>query len=83
MQVHANPMKAAEPELLLQHNKVSVAHKHKHKRTHSQTGHQSAVPGVTTLADDATVEQAGQQVGRQEVGLTVGQNGDDGEELSA
>lgn len=48
-----------------------------------KAGQPSAVPRVTSLADDAAVEQAGQQVGHQGAGLTVGQRGDDGEELSA
>lgn len=81
MQVHDRPMKAAEPELLLQHNRFTVTYKL--NEVNSWTRGRCAVPRVTNLADDAAAEQAGQQVGHQGVGLTVGQHGDDTEELPA
>ena len=43
----------------------------------------SVVPWLSIFADDATVQQAVEEVGHQDVGLTVSQLSDDGEELSA
>lgn len=43
----------------------------------------TAVPWLSTFADDAAVEQAVEEAGHQDVRLTLSQLSDDREELSA